>query len=120
MGLACPRCPRQWRSRPPLLQRFIMTVRTFDQPIRLIALKEPSVDGPGLRTVLLSPWGEVVSKNGTYQMDADAAARIIQDFTEHGSSLPIDIEHETLPEFTPSAGSRGAIGWIENVYADEG
>lgn len=80
-----------------------------------------SADGKAvLLAIRLSPWGEVQSTNGTYVMDDEAAAEIVAAFAKHGTALPIDREHETLPQNTPATGSRGAVGWIEDVYPEPG
>lgn len=80
-----------------------------------------NADGKALLlTIRLSPWGVVQTTNGAYVMDDEAAAAIVAAFAKHGTALPIDREHETLPENTPAAGSRGAVGWIEEVYAEPG
>jgi len=88
-----------------------------DRAIECQSVGRPEV-GDGLRTVTLAPWGTVESKNGTFIIDAEGVAEILKDFEAQGTSLPIDVEHETLPEFTPASGSRGAIGWIEKVFAE--
>ncbi len=91
------------------------TKQTTDRPLACIAC----ADGNGLRTVTLSPWGEVKSLKGTYFLDEEGAAEIVAGFNEHGVALPIDQEHET-PSATPPGQRRGAVGWIERVWAEVG
>lgn len=94
------------------------THSTHHGPAELVAAN--ATGRAELSDVRLSPWGEVKSTMGTYVMDDDAAAEIVAAFKKHGTALPIDREHETLPENTPAAGSRGAVGWIEDVWAEPG
>jgi len=68
--------------------------------------------------VRLSLWGKVESTNGDFIIDDEGVPEILRTFAEHGTAVPIDVEHETLPERQPAAGSRGAIGWIEKVFAE--
>jgi len=74
--------------------------------------------GDGLKTVKLAGWGRTESTNGDFIIDDEGVPEILRTFAEHGTDVPIDVEHETLPERQPAAGSRGAIGWIEKVFAE--
>ncbi|MBI4716592.1 MAG: hypothetical protein HY763_02215 [Planctomycetes bacterium] len=90
-----------------------------DKAVDTVPFAAPEV-GAGLKTVRLAPWGEVVSVKGKFLVDEQAAASIVEAFKRHGVALPIDQEHDTLPEYAPPAGARGAVGWIEEVYAEPG
>ena len=46
--------------------------------------------------ILLAPWGQVESTNGSFVVDDDAAQMAVAAFEEHGTDLPIDFEHQTL------------------------
>ena len=74
--------------------------------------------GDGLKTVKLAGWGRIERTNGDFIIDDEGVPEILRTFAEHGTAIPIDVEHETLPERQPAAGSRGAIGWIEKVFAE--
>lgn len=79
--------------------------------------------GDGLKTVKLAPWGKVESMNGDFLVDDEGVREVLRTFAEHGTAVPIDVEHESLPERQPTTGSRGAIGWVEKIWgsaADKG
>jgi len=76
--------------------------------------------GDGLREITLAPWGTVESSNGTFVVDADGVSEMISAFAEHGTPLPIDVEHETIDKSVAPGQRTGAVGWIEKVYADTG
>jgi len=81
-----------------------------------MALSEADAVGKGLRTVKLSPWGRVKTNDGrSYLMDGKSAGAIIQEFSAHGVSVPIDIEHDT-----GDGGRNGAVGWIEQIFQENG
>ena len=46
--------------------------------------------------ILLAPWGQVESTNGSFVVDDEAARMAVEAFEEHGTDLPIDFEHQTL------------------------
>lgn len=66
--------------------------------------------------VLLAPWGEVRSLNGTFVVDEEAARSVIGAFEAHGTDIPIDYEHQSLggPYASPD-GLAPAAGWIRGV-----
>jgi phage I-like protein len=94
-----------------------MNERVQDRALECQSVGTPEV-GEGLKQVRLSPWGKVESTNGDFIVDDEGVREILRTFAERGESLPIDIEHESLPERQPATGSRGAIGWIEKVFAE--
>ncbi|MFH1107888.1 MAG: phage protease [Planctomycetota bacterium] len=94
-----------------------MNERVQDRALECQSLGTPEV-GDGLKQVKLSPWGKVESTNGDFIVDDEGVREILRTFAERGESLPIDIEHESLPERQPATGSRGAIGWIEEVLPE--
>ena len=86
-----------------------------------VACSDHAADvGVGLRQLHLAPWGDVESTNGRFLVDELGSGELIAAFEKHGASVPIDVEHETLPGKAPATGSRGAVGWIEKVYAEPG
>jgi hypothetical protein len=95
-----------------------MTTTYADQPVTHIPCNV-SV-GSGLRTVKLAPWGVVESKSGRFIIDQQAVDAILAAFNRQAVAVPVDIEHETLPGREPVAGSRGAVGWIEQLWAEPG
>ena len=46
--------------------------------------------------VLIAPWGEVASANGTFVVDEPAGAAVLEAFREHGTDIPVDYEHQSL------------------------
>ena len=99
-----------------------MTERTTDRAIESQSVGTPEV-GEGLKTLKLAAWGKVESSNGDFLVDDEGVREVLRTFSERGESIPIDIEHESLPERQPATGSRGAIGWIEKIWgsaADKG
>jgi hypothetical protein len=96
-----------------------MTQQTTDRALECQSVGTPEV-GDGLKQLRLSPWGKVESTNGDFIVDNEGVREVLRTFAEHGAALPIDVEHETLPERQPATGSRGAIGWIEKVFAETG
>jgi phage I-like protein len=96
-----------------------MTERMQDRALECQSVGTPEV-GDGLKQLRLSPWGKVESTNGDFIVDDEGVREVLRTFAEHGAALPIDVEHETLPERQPATGSRGAIGWIEKVFAETG
>jgi len=76
--------------------------------------------GDGLREITLAPWGTVESKNGTFIVDDAGVSEMLSAFAAHGTPLPIDVEHETVNQSVPPGQRKGAVGWIEKVYADSG
>lgn len=97
-----------------------MSEYTKDQPLEALAFTAATPD-EGLRTVRLTPAGEVQSMNGTFVMDEEAARLIIEAFDAHGTALPIDYEHQTLGgEYASPDGKAPAAGWIEKVFYEQG
>jgi len=95
-----------------------MTERMQDRALQCEAFSGNSAIGEGLKTVKLAGWGRTKSMNGDFIIDDEGVPEILRTFAEHGTAIPIDVEHETLPERQPATGSRGAIGWIEKVFAE--
>ena len=71
--------------------------------------------------ILLAPWGQVESTNGSFIVDDEAAQMAIEAFEEHGTDLPIDFEHQTLGGvYASPTGQAPAAGWIKSVRAEAG
>lgn len=82
----------------------------------MIAYRAGTVDAEAPREVLVSPWGEVVSTNGTFVMDEEAGRLVIEAFTRHATDLPVDYEHQTLGgEYASPSGQAPAAGWIRKL-----
>ncbi len=94
-----------------------MTGRMHDQAVACEAFSGQDA-GDGLRTVKLCGWGTVESTHGTFVVDEAAAEATIAAFDGHAVAVPIDVEHESLAGRGPQTGSRGAVGWIEKVFAE--
>lgn len=65
------------------------------------------------REILVAPWGEVASANGTFVFDDEAARLTIEAFAAHGTDVPVDYEHQTLGgKYASPTGQAPAAGWI--------
>ena len=86
------------------------------------ALRSASLTGDEIPTrVLLAPWGNVESTNGSFVVDAESAELAAQAFSEHGTDLPIDYEHQTLGgTYSSPNGQAPAAGWIKGIVAQPG
>ncbi|HVP11858.1 MAG TPA: phage protease [Phycisphaerae bacterium] len=70
------------------------------------------------RRIMISPWGEVKSSAGSFVVDEEAAGLTIAAFTEHGTDLPVDYEHQTLGgAYSSPSGQAPAAGWIKALSA---
>ncbi len=79
----------------------------------------PGDDAPS--PVLLTPWGQVESTNGSFIVDEESAGLAVAAFTEHGTDLPIDYEHQTLGgSYSSPSGQAPAAGWIKRIFAQTG
>src|SRR3990170_675212 len=71
--------------------------------------------------ILLAPWGNVESSNGSFVVDEESARLAVQAFDEHGTDLPIDYEHQTLGgAYASPTGQAPAAGWIKRIFAESG
>lgn len=71
--------------------------------------------------VLLAPWGEVESTNGSFVVDEESAELALAAFAGHGTDLPIDYEHQTLGgEYASPTGQAPAAGWIKRMHVEPG
>lgn len=67
-------------------------------------------------SVLVAPWGEVRSSNGTFVMDEEGARLVLAAFTDHGTDIPIDYEHQSLGgAYASPSGQAPAAGWIKSL-----
>jgi phage I-like protein len=89
---------------------------------QLLALAGAQVDAKPIPTrVLLAPWGQVESTNGTFIVDEESARMVIEAFTSHQTDLPIDYEHQTLGgQYSSPTGKAPAAGWIKAIEAEPG
>ncbi len=91
-------------------------------PSEIHALRSAPLSGTGAPgRVLVAPWGEVESTNGSFVVDDEAARLVLDAFSAHGTDLPIDFEHQTLggPYASPS-GQAPAAGWIKALTVEPG
>ena len=71
--------------------------------------------------ILLAPWGNVESSNGSFVVDEESARLAVEAFAEHGTDLPIDYEHQTLGGvYSSPSGQAPAAGWIKRIFAESG
>ncbi|MGD2110390.1 MAG: phage protease [Phycisphaerae bacterium] len=97
-----------------------MTAR--DESKELTPLQSAPLAGDAVpQRVLLAPWGNVESTNGSFIIDDDSARMTIEAFDEHGTDLPIDYEHQTLGgAYSSPNGQAPAAGWIKKLLAEPG
>lgn len=73
------------------------------------------------RRVLIAPWGQVESTNGSFVVDEEAARLAVAAFEAHATDLPIDYEHQTLGgTYASPSGQAPAAGWIKALSAEAG
>jgi phage I-like protein len=93
---------------------------SFEAHLQTCALEGGELPGE----VLIAPWGEVASANGSFVIDADSAALVLSAFQAHGTDVPIDYEHQSLGgSYASPSGLAPAAGWIRELRAvtpDEG
>lgn len=66
--------------------------------------------------VLIAPWGEVQSTNGRFVLDEAAGEAVLAAFSEHGTLVPIDYEHQSLGgAYASPSGQAPAAGWIRSL-----
>lgn len=71
--------------------------------------------------VLLAPWGQVESTNGSFIVDEESIALATAAMTEQATDTPIDYEHQTLGGSYASPNGRApAAGWIKQLEAEPG
>ena len=88
----------------------------------VLPLRSTALTGRELPTrVLLTPWGEVESSNGSFVVDEESARLALEAFSQHGTDLPIDYEHQTLGgEYASPNGQAPAAGWGKQLVAEPG
>jgi len=86
------------------------------------ALQSAYVSGDTVPSrILLAPWGQVESTNGSFVVDDESVRLAIEAFTEHATDLPIDYEHQTLGgSYASPTGQAPAAGWIKRLVAEPG
>ena len=68
--------------------------------------------------VLIAPWGQVESANGSFVVDDESAREVIEAFAVHGTDLPVDYEHQSLGgAYASPSGQAPAAGWIRALRA---
>jgi len=87
-----------------------------------LALHSATLGGETVpQRILLAPWGNVESSNGSFVVDEESARLAVQAFDEHGTDLPIDYEHQTLGGvYASPSGQAPAAGWIKRIFAESG
>ena len=97
------------------------TTQTGEQR-EVLPLRSANLAGTELPTrVLLTPWGEVESSNGSFVVDEESAKLALAAFSQQGTDLPIDYEHQTLGgEYSSPNGQAPAAGWGKQLVAEPG
>lgn len=95
---------------------------TPDQASEVQALHSASLSGDTVpQRVLLAPWGQVESTNGSFVVDEESARLTVEAFEEHKTDLPIDYEHQTLGgTYSSPTGKAPAAGWIKDLLVEPG
>jgi len=86
------------------------------------AFRSASLTGSDVpRRVLLAPWGQIESTNGSFVVDDESARLVVEAFEQHGTDLPIDYEHQTLGgTYASPSGQAPAAGWIRRILSEPG
>lgn len=75
----------------------------------------------GLARIMLTPWGSVDSKNGTFVVNDESAKLIVAAFAAGQKDIPIDFEHTTEGgDFATQSGAAPASGWITAIVPEAG
>ena len=95
---------------------------TTDDAGEVQAIHSATLAGDGVPSrVLIAPWGQVESTNGSFVLDDESAQRAVEAFEAHGTDLPIDYEHQTLGGTYASPNGRApAAGWIKRLVVEAG
>lgn len=71
--------------------------------------------------ILVVPWGDVTSSNGTFTVDGESGREVVAAFEKNGNDIPVDYEHQTLGgEFASPDGRAPAAGWIKELEIVDG
>lgn len=71
--------------------------------------------------ILVLPWGNVESTRGTFTVNAESAAAIVESFAARQLDLVLDYEHQTLGgKFSAPDGKAPAAGWIKSLESVPG
>ncbi len=86
------------------------------------AFRSTDLTGEGVPArVLLAPWGDVESSNGSFVVDDESARLALDAFDDHATDLPIDYEHQTLGgTYAAPSGKAPAAGWVKRMFAETG
>ncbi len=98
------------------------TFTTHEQSNEVTALRSAPLSGSTIPDrVLVAPWGQVESSNGSFVVDEEAASLAVAAFDEQGTDLPLDYEHQTLGgRFSSPTGQAPAAGWIKRLSPEGG
>ncbi len=96
--------------------------KTLDGGREVKTLRSASLSGEGIPgRVLLAPWGQVESSNGSFVVDDESARLVVEAFETHATDLPIDYEHQTLGgTYASPSGQAPAAGWIKRLLPEPG
>jgi len=97
-------------------------MKTPDQSRELQPLRSATLQADPLATrILIAPWGNVESTNGSFAVDDEALGLVRAAFDDHGTDLPIDYEHQTLGgQYASPNGQAPAAGWIKRIIGQPG
>ncbi len=93
--------------------------KSLDQAREIQPLRSATLQGHPIATrILIAPWGNVESTNGSFAVDAEAVDLVLAAFDDHGTDLPIDYEHQTLGgSYASPNGQAPAAGWIKRIIS---
>lgn len=102
------------------MNRPVVDERVHELVVHVTPVEATEADGVPTR-LLLVPWGSVESRSGSFIVDEESAAAVVEAFAAQGVDLPVDYEHQTLGgEFSSPTGQAPAAGWIQRIEAVEG
>ena len=96
--------------------------QTQRRPTELLAVGSTELDTTDVpERILVVPWGDVTSSNGTFTVDGESGREVIAAFESNGNDIPVDYEHQTLGgEFASPDGRAPAAGWIKQLEIVDG
>jgi len=107
----------EWHITSPAMvtDKEIISMRDMAAACSLVACDAVSAEHAPTR-IMLAPWGMVRSSAGNFNVDAEAAERIVANFVAHGVDVPVDYEHATVGgKFASPDGSAPAAAWISAI-----
>ncbi len=89
------------------VNRPVVDERLHELAVHVTSVEATEADGVPTR-LLLVPWGQVESRSGSFIVDEESAAAVVEAFAAQEVELPVDYEHQTLAGGRASGGLRAS------------